>query len=160
MGKEKVHEDQPIVVPDSATTEHHAYSLSEAHRSIHVPHGASFLRMDGRVWTTDKDGLILALLAAEITARTGKDPGEHYREITAAHGDPIYIRIDQAATPTEKARLKQLSPAQVKSSTLAGEAITAVSRRRTAGSPRGRRARRTSTRFMPRASTARPTWTA
>ena len=88
--------------------------------------GASFLRFDGSAWTTDKDGLILALLAAEITARTGKDPGEHYREITAAHGDPIYIRIDQAATPTEKARLKQLSPAQVKSSTLAGEAITAV----------------------------------
>jgi phosphoglucomutase len=88
--------------------------------------GASFLRFDGSAWTTDKDGLILALLAAEITARTGKDPGEHYREITAAHGDPIYIRIDQPATPTEKARLKQLSPAQVKSSTLAGEAITAV----------------------------------
>ena len=88
--------------------------------------GASFLRFDGSAWTTDKDGLILALLAAEITARTGKDPGEHYREITAAHGDPIYIRIDQAATPTEKARLKQLSPAQVKSNTLAGEAITAV----------------------------------
>ena len=88
--------------------------------------GASFLRFDGSAWTTDKDGLILALLAAEITARTGKDPGEHYREITAAHGDPIYIRIDQPATPTEKARLKQLSPAQVKSNTLAGEAITAV----------------------------------
>jgi phosphoglucomutase len=88
--------------------------------------GASFLRFDGSAWTTDKDGLILALLAAEITARTGKDPGEHYREITAAHGDPIYVRIDQPATPTEKARLKQLSPAQVKSNTLAGEAITAV----------------------------------
>jgi phosphoglucomutase len=88
--------------------------------------GASFLRFDGSAWSTDKDGLILALLAAEITARTGKDPGEHYREITAAHGDPIYIRIDQPATPAEKARLKQLSPAQVSSSTLAGEAITAV----------------------------------
>jgi phosphoglucomutase len=88
--------------------------------------GASFLRFDGSAWSTDKDGLILALLAAEITARTGKDPGEHYREITAAHGDPIYTRIDQPATPTEKARLKQLSPAQVTSSTLAGEAITAV----------------------------------
>ena len=88
--------------------------------------GASFLRFDGSAWTTDKDGLILALLAAEITARTGKDPGEHYREITALHGDPIYTRIDQSATPAEKARLKQLSPAQVKSSTLAGEAITAV----------------------------------
>jgi phosphoglucomutase len=88
--------------------------------------GASFLRFDGSAWSTDKDGLILALLAAEITAGTGKDPGEHYREITASHGDPIYTRIDQAATPAEKARLKQLSPAQVTSSTLAGEAITAV----------------------------------
>jgi phosphoglucomutase len=88
--------------------------------------GASFLRFDGSAWSTDKDGLILALLAAEITARTGKDPGEHYREITAAHGDPLYTRIDQPATPAEKARLKQLSPAQVTSSTLAGEAITAV----------------------------------
>jgi phosphoglucomutase len=88
--------------------------------------GASFLRFDGNAWSTDKDGLILALLAAEITARTGKDPGEHYREITAAHGDPIYTRIDQPATPAEKSRLKQLSPAQVKSSTLAGEAIIAV----------------------------------
>jgi phosphoglucomutase len=88
--------------------------------------GASFLRFDGSAWSTDKDGLILALLAAEITARTGKDPGDHYREITALHGEPIYTRIDQPATPAEKSRLKQLSPAQVKSSTLAGEAITAV----------------------------------
>ena len=88
--------------------------------------GASFLRFDGTAWSTDKDGLILALLAAEITARSGKDPGEHYREITAVHGDPIYIRIDQPATPTEKARLRQHTPAQVKSSTLAGEPITAV----------------------------------
>jgi len=88
--------------------------------------GASFLRFDGSAWSTDKDGLILALLAAEITACTGKDPGEHYREITAVHGEPIYTRIDQPATPAEKSRLRQLSPAQVKSSTLAGEAITAV----------------------------------
>jgi len=88
--------------------------------------GASFLRFDGSPWTTDKDGIILALLAAEITARTNKDPGEHYREITAAHGDPVYQRIDQPATPAEKARLKQLSPAQVASSTLAGEPITAI----------------------------------
>jgi phosphoglucomutase len=88
--------------------------------------GASFLRFDGSAWSTDKDGLIMGLLAAEITARTGKDPGQHYREITAAHGDPIYTRIDQPATPAEKARLKQLSPAQVKSNTLAGEPITAV----------------------------------
>jgi len=88
--------------------------------------GASFLRFDGSTWSTDKDGMILALLAAEIVARTGKDPGEHYREIAATHGDPVYTRIDQPATPAEKARLKQLSPAQVKSDTLAGEAITAV----------------------------------
>ena len=88
--------------------------------------GASFLRFDGSVWTTDKDGIIMALLAAEITAATGKDPGEHYAEITAAHGDPIYTRIDQPATPAEKSKLKQLSPAQVKSSSLAGEPITAI----------------------------------
>jgi len=88
--------------------------------------GASFLRRDGSVWTTDKDGIILALLAAEITAATGKDPGEHYAEITAAHGSPIYTRIDQAATPSEKSKLKQLSPAQVKSSSLAGEPIKVI----------------------------------
>jgi phosphoglucomutase len=88
--------------------------------------GASFLRYDGSAWSTDKDGLILALLAAEITARTGKDPGEHYREITTTHGDPIYRRIDQPATPAEKARLKKLSPAEVKGSSLAGEPITAI----------------------------------
>ncbi len=87
--------------------------------------GASFLRFDGSAWSTDKDGPILALLAAEITARTGKDPGEHYREITAQHGDPLYTRIDQAATPAEKSKLKQLSPAQVPGSTLAGDPITA-----------------------------------
>jgi phosphoglucomutase len=88
--------------------------------------GASFLRRDGSVWTTDKDGILLALLAAEITAVTGKDPGEHYAEITAAHGSPSYRRIDQAATPAEKNKLKQLSPAQVRSSSLAGEPITAI----------------------------------
>jgi phosphoglucomutase len=88
--------------------------------------GASFLRFDGSAWSTDKDGLIMALLAAEITARTNKDPGDHYREITAAHGDPIYRRMDQPATPTEKARLKKLSPTEVKGSTLAGDPITAV----------------------------------
>jgi phosphoglucomutase len=88
--------------------------------------GASFLRFDGSAWSTDKDGLIMALLAAEITARTGKDPGDHYREITVAHGQPIYTRIDQPATPAEKSRLRQLSPAQVRSSTLAGDAIIAV----------------------------------
>ena len=88
--------------------------------------GATFLRFDGSVWTTDKDGIILALLAAEITARTGKDPGQHYAEITAAYGNPVYTRIDQAATPSEKARLRQLSPSQVKSATLAGEPIRAT----------------------------------
>jgi phosphoglucomutase len=88
--------------------------------------GASFLRFDGTVWTTDKDGIILALLAAEITAKTGKDPGQHYAEITAKHGNPLYTRIDQAATPAEKAKLKQLSPSQVKSASLAGEPIRAI----------------------------------
>ena len=88
--------------------------------------GASFLRFDGSVWTTDKDGIILALLAAEITAATGKDPGQHYTEITSEHGNPINKRIDQAATPAEKSKLKQLSPAQVKSASLAGEPITAI----------------------------------
>ncbi len=85
--------------------------------------GASFLRFDGSVWTTDKDGIILALLAAEMTARTGKDPGEHYAEIVRTHGESVYTRIDQPASPSEKARLKQLSPAQVKSASLAGEPI-------------------------------------
>jgi phosphoglucomutase len=87
--------------------------------------GASFLRRDGTVWTTDKDGLILALLAAEITAKTGKDPGEHYRELTAAFGTPYYTRIDAPATPEQKARLKKLEPAAVKEATLAGEPILA-----------------------------------
>ncbi|MBN2574277.1 MAG: alpha-D-glucose phosphate-specific phosphoglucomutase [Deltaproteobacteria bacterium] len=88
--------------------------------------GASFLRQDGNVWTTDKDGILLALLAAEITAATDKDPGQHYAEITAAHGSPLYTRIDRPATPAEKKKLKQLSPAQVRSSSLAGEPITAI----------------------------------
>ena len=87
--------------------------------------GASFLRLDGTVWTTDKDGLILALLAAEITARTGKDPGEHYRELTAQFGAPHYTRIDAPATPEQKARLGNLSPEAVRASSLAGEPITA-----------------------------------
>jgi len=86
--------------------------------------GASFLRLDGGVWTTDKDGLILGLLAAEMTAVTGQDPGEHYREITAQYGTPAYSRIDAAATPAQKDRLKKLSPADVKASTLAGSPIT------------------------------------
>jgi phosphoglucomutase len=87
--------------------------------------GASFLRHDGSVWTTDKDGLILALLAAEITARTGKDPGEHYRELTTEFGAPCYTRIDAPATPAEKARLGKLSPEAVRAATLAGESIIA-----------------------------------
>jgi phosphoglucomutase len=87
--------------------------------------GASFLRHDGTVWTTDKDGLIMNLLAAEITARTGKDPGEHYRELTAEFGAPCYTRIDAAATPEQKARLGKLSPEAVSASTLAGDTITA-----------------------------------
>jgi phosphoglucomutase len=87
--------------------------------------GASFLRHDGSVWTTDKDGPIMDLLAAEITARTGKDPGEHYRALTAEFGTPYYTRIDAPATPEQKARLEKLSPAAVKESNLAGEPITA-----------------------------------
>lgn len=87
--------------------------------------GASFLRTDGGVWTTDKDGLILNLLAAEITAITGRDPGEHYRALTAAFGAPHYTRIDAAATPEQKARLARLAPEDVTATALAGEPITA-----------------------------------
>jgi phosphoglucomutase len=87
--------------------------------------GASFLRRDGSVWTTDKDGPIMGLLAAEITARTGKDPGEHYRELTAAFGTPFYTRIDAPATPAQKDILKKLSPEAVTADVLAGERILA-----------------------------------
>ena len=87
--------------------------------------GASFLRRDGNVWTTDKDGLILGLLAAEITAVTGKDPGAHYRELTAQFGTPYYTRIDAPATPAQKAAFKKLSPDNVTATELAGEAIIA-----------------------------------
>jgi phosphoglucomutase len=87
--------------------------------------GASFLRLDGSVWTTDKDGLIMDLLAAEITARTGKDPGQHYAELTAEFGSPCYTRIDAPATPGQKAKLSRLSPNDVRESELAGEPITA-----------------------------------
>lgn len=87
--------------------------------------GASFLRRDGTVWTTDKDGLIMDLLAAEITARTGKDPGEHYRELTAEFGTAYYTRIDAPATPEQKAKLKELSPDAVRASSLADEPIIA-----------------------------------
>jgi phosphoglucomutase len=86
--------------------------------------GASFLRRDGTVWTTDKDGPIMDLLAAEITARTGKDPGEHYRELTAQFGTPYYTRIDAPATSEQKTQLQKLSPDAVKESDLAGEPIT------------------------------------
>ena len=87
--------------------------------------GASFLRRDGTVWTTDKDGPIMDLLAAEITARTGKDPGEHYRELTAEFGATHYTRIDAPATPEQKARLQKLSVEAVKEDRLAGEPLTA-----------------------------------
>jgi phosphoglucomutase len=87
--------------------------------------GASFLRRDGTVWTTDKDGIILALLAAEITARTGKEPGEYYWDLTTQFGTPHYTRIDAPATPEQKARLAKLSPEAVRASSLAGEPITA-----------------------------------
>ena len=85
--------------------------------------GASFLRLDGSVWTTDKDGPIMDLLAAEITAVTGKDPGQHFQEMVSEFGMPYYTRIDAAATPGQKAKLQKLSPADVKESDLAGEPI-------------------------------------
>jgi phosphoglucomutase len=87
--------------------------------------GASFLRKDGTVWTTDKDGIIMNLLAAEITARTGRDPAEHYRGLTERFGTPVYERMDAPASPAEKAVLAKLSPEQVTATELAGEAITA-----------------------------------
>ena len=87
--------------------------------------GASFIRRDGRVWTTDKDGLIMDLLAAEITARTGSDPGVHYGELTAAFGAPSYARIDAPATPEQKAALAKLAPEAVRDAELAGEPIVA-----------------------------------
>ena len=87
--------------------------------------GASFLRKDGTVWSTDKDGIILSLLACEILAVTKKDPGEHYRELVGKFGAPVYARLDAPANRTQKARLAALSPDEVKAETLAGEAITA-----------------------------------
>ena len=88
--------------------------------------GATFLRRNGQVWTTDKDGLIPGLLSAEMTARTGKDPGQLYAELTAKYGDPVYERIDAAATKDQKAKLAKLSPQQVTAKQLAGEPITAI----------------------------------
>ena len=87
--------------------------------------GASFLRHDGTVWTTDKDGPIMDLLAAEMTARTGKDPGEHDQELAAEFGRSWYTRLDAPATPAQKARLRKLSPDEVREESLAGERITA-----------------------------------
>ena len=87
--------------------------------------GASFLRQDSSVWTTDKDGIILNLLAAEITASTGRDPGEHYADLTSRFGAPVYERIDAPASPAEKAILQKLSPGQVTATELAGEPIIA-----------------------------------
>jgi phosphoglucomutase len=88
--------------------------------------GASFLRKDGGAWSTDKDGLILGLLAAEITAHTGRDPGELYRGLTERYGAPVYERIDAPANAEQKAILAKLSPEQVKATELAGEKIEAM----------------------------------
>ncbi|MGD0909776.1 MAG: alpha-D-glucose phosphate-specific phosphoglucomutase, partial [Candidatus Acidiferrales bacterium] len=88
--------------------------------------GASFARLDGTVWTTDKDGIVPALLSAEITARIGRDPGEIYRELTREFGDPAYDRVEAPATPDQKALLGKLSPQQVKLTDLAGERIQTV----------------------------------
>jgi phosphoglucomutase len=88
--------------------------------------GATFLRRNGKVWTTDKDGLIPGLLAAEMTARTGKDPGQLYGELTAKYGSPVYQRIDAAASKEQKAKLGKLSPSQVTAKELAGEPITSI----------------------------------
>jgi len=88
--------------------------------------GASFLRLDGSVWTTDKDGIVPALLSAEITARMDRDPGEIYRELTREFGEPIYDRVEAAATPEQKEILEKLSPQQVRSTDLAGEKVQAI----------------------------------
>jgi phosphoglucomutase len=87
--------------------------------------GASFLRRDGSVWTTDKDGILLALLASEIQATTGRSPSQHYADLVAAHGDPAYARVDAAASREEKVKLAKLSPEAVEATELAGEPITA-----------------------------------
>ncbi len=88
--------------------------------------GASFLRLDGTVWTTDKDGIIMDLLAAEILSTTGKDPAQHYSELTEAFGNPVYERTDAVANAKERSILKKLAPSQITTSTLAGEKITAI----------------------------------
>jgi phosphoglucomutase len=100
--------------------------------------GASFLRRDGRAWSTDKDGLIMGLLAAEITAVTGRDPGELYEALTQRFGSPAYERIDAPATPEQKAVLAKLDPARVRASDLAGEPIVArLTTARATGAPIG-----------------------
>jgi phosphoglucomutase len=88
--------------------------------------GASFLRRDGRVWTTDKDGIIADLLACELTARSGRDPGQAYATLTERFGAPAYKRVDAPATPAQKAALGRLSASDVTATTLAGDPITAV----------------------------------
>jgi phosphoglucomutase len=88
--------------------------------------GASFVRLDGSVWTTDKDGIVPALLAAEMTARTGRDPGDIYKELTGEFGEPAYERVDAPATPEQKSTLKKLSPQQVRVGELAGEQVRTV----------------------------------
>jgi phosphoglucomutase len=88
--------------------------------------GAAFARRDGSVWTTDKDGIVLALLAAEITARMGRDPGEIYAQLTRELGEPVYDRIEAPATPEQKETLKRLSPQQVRQKDLAGEKIKSI----------------------------------
>ena len=140
--------------------------------------GASFLRHDGTVWTTDKDGLIMDLLAAEITARTGKDPGEHYRELTAEFGTSYYTRIDAPATPEQKAELKRAvgrgrngihscggadySQADPRPRKQRPDRRVEGCNRTAAGLRRGLRARRTSTRFTRKAlrtkRTSTPSW--
>jgi phosphoglucomutase len=88
--------------------------------------GAAFSRKDGSVWTTDKDGLVPALLSAEITARSGRDPGEVYKELTSEFGEPLFERVDAAATPAQKKLLSKLTPTQVSSKELAGEPIQSI----------------------------------
>ncbi|MBP2661916.1 MAG: phosphoglucomutase, alpha-D-glucose phosphate-specific [Firmicutes bacterium] len=99
--------------------------LMNPNHYLSVAAGASFLRKDGTVWTTDKDGIILCLLAAEITAKTGRDPGLHYQDLSEKFGAPVYARIDAPANTQQKTILSKLSPEQVKAQTLAGEIITA-----------------------------------